>query len=134
MTQELNGMAFEAFRTSSSPSESFKFQFHMCEDKRFRYREEHTITDPALSSFTISEYYGQPWTVVEALIKGDGSYRGAKVEGVASRKKVASGGGTSEEPANHPASFAFEWQSGQWYWNQRVAGTYPNQADCNDGI
>lgn len=131
MTAELRDAAFRNFQNASESSD--EFQLHLCGDGRFRYYHNVTFSSPEFSSVTITERFGNPWTVVEALIRADGSYRGAVVRGTYTSKRVRDGGSDSTQPVNEPAEVALENQNGQWFWAKKAAQHFPGQASCDPG-
>ena len=117
MTAELSGGAVRRFSNSSDGDLSSTTQLHLCADGRFRHYFHETFVSGDFSTVTTTEQFGQPWTLVEALIRADGTYRGARVQGTFTSRQTQSGGERSQEAINEPADTAIEWVNGQWYWD-----------------
>lgn len=129
LTAELSNSDFREHRTKDGLSDAY--QLHLCGDGRFRYSHNETFVSDGFSSVTITERFGNPWRVVEALVRADGSYRGARVTGTFTHKRVRSGGGDQTEAVNEPAEAVLENQNGQWYWGGRSAAHSPGAASCD---
>lgn len=129
MSGEISGAAFKTFKTEGSISDAY--EFHFCEDKRFRYRQDTTFSDPQFSSFTRTDRFADEWTITKALIRESESYRGALVEGTFTSKRTQDGGADTTEPINEPFEGAVEQSNGQWYVAGRVASYHPGQAVCD---
>ena len=129
MTAEISGGAVRRFSSSSSGDLTSSYQLHFCSDGRFRYYFHETFRSGEFSQVNAIEETGQPWTVVEALIKADGTYRGARVQGTFTERRTASGGERSREAINEPAEVLIEWLNGQWYWDKEPVET--DTASCD---
>ena len=121
MTAEIRGGMVRRFNNSGDLSDTF--ELHLCTDGTFRYFSQ-SIYPGAPTVAT--ERYGNPWTVTEALIRTDGSYRGARVEGTATYERRFQSG---EGPINEQANTLIEYFNGQWYWDQEPVET--GQASCD---
>ena len=117
MTRELQNGRWRSF-TSSSQS-STEYIFNLCSDQSFLRTAQSNVGGVVFVA-------GQPWRVVEALIKGDGSYRGAYVEGTV----------TASDPPWSSATYGALLEvvvsggSEQWYWDQDAAQYFPGAANC----
>ncbi len=131
LTAELRGAFFQRFNNSGGLSEDFAL--NLCADGRVRYKTNSTFVSGEFTSVTITERFGQPWTVAEALVKADGTYRGARVTGTFTQKRVRDGGSDTTEAINEPAEVALENLNGQWHWDGRPVQHAPGQASCDPG-
>ena len=121
LTAELRGGSVRRSQTSGDLSESF--ELHLCADARFRYYHHQSYVGLGPSA---TEKLGNPWTVVEALVRGDGSYRGARVRGAFTQQRTFNSG---QQAINEPAEALIEHQNGQWYWDKQAVQT--GQASCD---
>ncbi|MGH2761236.1 MAG: hypothetical protein ACRDL4_12730 [Thermoleophilaceae bacterium] len=121
LTAELRGGMVRRFRTSGDLSESF--ELHLCADGRFRYYHHQSYVG---FGPVATERFGSPWTVVEALVRPDGSYRGARVRGTFTVENSFNSG---QRAINEPAEALIEYQNGQWYWDKQAVQT--GQASCD---
>jgi len=119
MTEAMRNGAVRYFRNQDDISDTF--ELHLCGDGQFRWYQH---TSSSLGPMA-TEKYGQPWTVVEALIKADGSYRGARVQGTFTYQRRLSG---AEGQINEPAEAVIEQLNGQWYWDQEPVEVF--DASC----
>ena len=121
LTAELRDGMVRRFQTSGELSESF--ELHLCGDGRFRYYHHQSYV-----SFgpLATEKLGSPWSVVEALVRADGSYRGARVRGTFTQQRSSNSGA---QAINEPAEALIEFQNGQWYWDKQPVQT--GQASCD---
>jgi len=132
MTAELRDGFFRTF--SSSGDISDKYELNLCGDGRFRYLHDTMYTTPGFSQHYINQRFGNPWSVREALIKADGSYRGAIVVGTFNRARDYNGDDaaiTRDEAIDEPVEIVLEWQNGQWYAGGKSSQHYPGQAFCD---
>jgi endonuclease YncB( thermonuclease family) len=125
---DLQNAAFRTFNNSGDLSE--KSQLDICGSGDFRYHFDSTYLSGGFSVVQYTEKFGNPWTIAEALVRADGSYRGARVRGTFTTERSNSGGGTSQQPINEASETLLELQNGQWYWDKRPAQYMPGQANC----
>jgi hypothetical protein len=121
MTAEIRDGHVRRFRTSGDLSETY--ELHLCGDGRFRYYHQQSYIGVGP---TAVEKFGKPWTVVEALIRTDGSYRGARVQGTFTQQN---GFNSGQQAINEPAEALIEFENGQWYWDKQAVQT--GQASCD---
>jgi hypothetical protein len=120
MTAEISDGAVRRFASSGDLSETF--ELHLCSDGAFRHYHHQSYIGVGP---TAVERSGNPWKVVEALIRGDGSYRGARVQGTFTQRNSLNGG---QQAINEPAEALLEFTGGQWYWDKQPVETL--QASC----
>ena len=121
LTAEIRGGSVRRSQTSGDLSESF--ELHLCADGRFRHyhHQSYIGVGPAAT-----EKHGAPWTVVEALVRSDGSYRGARVRGTFTLERNFNSG---QQAISEPAEALIEFQNGQWYWDKQPVQT--SDASCD---
>lgn len=129
LTAELSGSDFREHQTRDGLSDAY--QLHLCGDGRFRHSHNATFVSGDFSSVTFTERFGNPWRVTEALIRADGSYRGARVTGTFTQKRTTSNGETQTEAVNEPAEAVLENVNGQWHWDGRSVLHNPGAASCD---
>ena len=118
MTQELRSGRWRKF--SSTAQSSTEYILNLCADDTWLRTVQSNVGGVVFDA-------GQPWKVTEALIKADGSYRGASIEGTITN---------SDPPSTDPTYFATlevlvaADGSEQWYWSQEPAQYFPGAANC----
>jgi hypothetical protein len=127
MTAEIGGGAVRRFVNQSGESQTH--ELHLCADRSFRHYFHSSYLSGSFSHVTATEKFGNPWTVVEALIKEDGSYKGARVRGTFTGSRSFSDGNTTNQSISEPAETLIELQNGQWYWDKQAVQTL--SANCS---
>ena len=126
MTQTLNGGAVQFFSSSSSGDLSERYEFHMCTDGMARYYQESNHIDFGPIA---TEKFGQPWQVIDALIRTPDDYMGAIVKVTMTVQNDNSQGGSE---INETFQTIIEYSEGSWYWEGNAVQTIA--ASCEPTI
>ena len=115
MTQELRGARWRDFSSDST----IEYILNLCSDDAWLQTNNST-------QFGLSYKGGRPWRVIEALIKGDRSYRYAKIEGTITDADPAPDSNTHTTVLEVLAKEGGE----SWYWAGDLSIYEPGQANC----
>ena len=115
MTQEIRGARWRDFSSDST----IEYILNLCSDDAWLQTSNSTQVG-------FSYKGGRPWRVIEALIKGDGSYRYAKVQGTITSADPAADSSTHTTVLEVVAKEGGE----SWYWAGDLSIHEPGQANC----